>query len=77
MKNNYESTKLENDRAFTELKKNQFLLKKQEIQNEVKELLQFKSKIENLTETQKKKHKNRRKMFEDKDYNLMHQLQES
>lgn len=30
-----------------------------------------------MTETEKKKHKKRRKIFDDKDYNLMNQLQET
>ena len=77
MKTQYESNKHENERAFLGLKKQEFLAKKQQIQNEVKELLEFKAKMDHLTETQKKKHKQRRKMFDDKDYNLMHQLQES
>eukprot|EP00347_Sterkiella_histriomuscorum_P019401 403341766 len=77
MKNTYEETKLENERAFLEIKKHQFLQKKQKLQNDVRELLDYKNKVEHLTETQKKKHKKRRKMFDEKDYNLMHQMQQS
>ena len=51
MKQQYESNKKENERAFLDLKKTEFLAKKQQIQNEVKELLEFKAKIDNMTES--------------------------
>ncbi|CDW91718.1 UNKNOWN [Stylonychia lemnae] len=73
----YEETKLENEKAFMQIKAHNFQQKKLQLQNEVKDLLEFKNKMERMTETQKKKHKKRRKMFDERDYNLMFQLQQS
>lgn len=60
-----------------EIKKQQFLRQKKQLQEEVAELLRQKEKIERVTAQEKKKHKERRKIFDDKDYNLMYQLQQS
>lgn len=71
-KDNYESVKNENNQAYATIKKIQFNEKKKAIENEVRELIEFKQKAERLAETMKKKHKKQRKIFDDKDYNLMH-----